>query len=244
MERIEFSCPYSSLAVAQSRHSFLLPVQIAGILKILAAGHHQLDELLIHAEVHLQRQREDEELGLVAVPLDEGLVGDKAHGNHIADAVGTFEGLSLHAAMLDDAPQELALGLTLLLGDLHHQVVDKARLGVNLQNQVAVEVGDVLDDIMNDGGLQQNAVDVAVVNQDAHGVQLVAEHIAAGMAPLSDEGGGYLHVGGKIDSLEMKHVLVFHLHTELLPRLRPWLPESDVAGQATSDKTNPYKLSI
>ena len=74
--------------------------------------------------------------------------------------------------------------------DFHHQCVDRGSVGVDARNLLfghPWHSRGVLEQVVDDGGLQQHAVDDLVVEQDPHRADLMAEHVAAGAAltPIS-----------------------------------------------------------
>ena len=84
--------------------------------------------------------------------------------------------------MFDNTAQIIGLLLPFLFGYFHNKIVHLTRFGIDFQNKVRVKTGHVFEQIVNNRRFEQNAVYVAVVDQNAHRIDLMAEHVAAGIA--------------------------------------------------------------
>ena len=189
-----------------------LTLKLAGVQEG-AAGVDEVFELAEHLGVDFLCDGVDVLDGFQGVAVDELGAGYEAQGDHVGDAVGDFEDLGAVGAALEDAGEERGLGFIRLAGDFEDELVDLGALVVDRQEEVVVEVGDVLNEVVDDGGLEEDGVDVAVVEEDRHGVDLVAEHVAPALAGLADEGSRELHVGGNVHALEAEHLLGVHAAT-------------------------------
>ena len=108
--------------------------------------------------------------------------------------------LRLERALFDDPLEVVALQLPLELGHLHDEVVHLTGLGIDVEDLVPVEVRYVLDDVMYHRGFQEHTVNIPIIEQNAHSVDLVTEHIPARVPRFPDKGSRELHVGREVYS--------------------------------------------
>jgi anti-sigma regulatory factor (Ser/Thr protein kinase) len=72
---------------------------------------------------------------------------------------------------------------------------------INGQKEVVVKIGDVFNNIVYDGGLEEDRINIIVVDEGGHGIKLVAEHVSPALPDLADEGCGKLYVRGQMGAL-------------------------------------------